>query len=538
MRTRVLLFAVLFAAAVSCGREEPTLLPEEYSTIHYRVTVSSGEDTRATVNGDMHYVFEDGDRLYMSGTGDAAGKIYGYLDLISGANSTTAIFEGDLAGVEGYTATSSTPLSAVLVSSSDALHTASGGVVSAPNYDNAVASSFEEAIKEYSHFTSTLHFGDHSLILSQHSSFLCCSIKYSKASTPDNTELTIKILDSNNEVLRTASVQVSSSSLYLSTAEFVAAFPENTDLTGAYLTSQQGSSDPKNLPAIKSGESISLAANTYYYIHRTTLPGWDGFRIKAIQDDTNVTFNYANQDDHIEYSLDLGATWNSYTSVSAIPINANDEICFRGQRTNYKNAKNDQYGTPGDNPIFTATQKCYIAGNIMSLLADEDNLEPDAFNGAFSMGSGTPVTYIDIDPNDMLILPVTTMAERCYKGMFRKCTSLTRGPDLPATATGMATGCYNSMFRDCTSLKSVRCYFSCFTGGEYIKDNYNRDLIISWLDKWMDGITITGNLYCHPDMVEYWNNSKNQNGPWWTTDYQIATMSKNWTASEWETYPN
>ena len=538
MRTRVLLFAVLFAAAVSCGKEEIHPLPEGSTTIHYQVTANSAANTRATVNGNMQYVFSEGDRLYMSGTGDAAGKIYGYLDLISGAGTTTASFEGDLAGAEGYTATSSTALSAVLVGSSDALHSASGGVASAPDYDQAVASTFEEAIQKYSHFTAALRFGEHNLILSQHSSFLCCSIKYSKATTPENTELIIKILDSNNEVLRTASVQVSSS-LYLSTAEFVTAFPENTDLTGAYLTSQQGSSEPNVLQVINDGESISLAANTYYNIYRTTLPGWDGFRIKATQDDTDVTFNYADQADNIQYSLDLGATWTSYTSVSAIQLNANDEICFRGQRANYKNAKDDEYGTPNNKPIFTATKKCYIAGNIMSLLADKENPVEDAFNGAFSKGSGSAIDYIDIDPKDPLILPATTMAERCYKGMFRKSTSLTFGPDLPATV--MAADCYNSMFRDCSSLQSVRCYVSCFIGGEndeYTKANYNRDAIMSWLDKWMDGITTSGNIYCHPDMVEYWKNSKNQSGPWWTTDYQKATMSKNWTASAWESYPN
>ena len=62
------------------------------------------------------------------------------------------------------------------------------------------------------------------------------------------------------------------------------------------------------------------------------------------------------------------------------------------------------------------------------------------------------------------------MSDRCYRGMFKGCTSLVEAPALPATK--LAKGCYNSMFEGCTSLKDTpvlpateladSCYYSMF----------------------------------------------------------------------------
>lgn len=53
------------------------------------------------------------------------------------------------------------------------------------------------------------------------------------------------------------------------------------------------------------------------------------------------------------------------------------------------------------------------------------------------------------------ILPATTLAENCYDGMFAGCTSLTTAPALPATT--LAPYCYSYMFQGCTSLNSITC---------------------------------------------------------------------------------
>ena len=55
-------------------------------------------------------------------------------------------------------------------------------------------------------------------------------------------------------------------------------------------------------------------------------------------------------------------------------------------------------------------------------------------------------------------LPATTLADSCYNGMFDYCESLTQAPALPATT--LADSCYRYMFRGCTSLNSINVNFS------------------------------------------------------------------------------
>lgn len=185
--------------------------------------------------------------------------------------------------------------------------------------------------------------------------------------------------------------------------------------------------------------------------------GWtvstgDYFKIRAISNSaTTITFNYNYENDGIEYSLDEGVNWEHYDSP--FQMTKGQVAWIRGKRANYKNEKQgDQWWTPDDKPIFLASSKVYISGNVMSLLADKENLSVSAFQGAFSRG-GTAITYIDIDPDADLILPATTLADQCYMQMFRNCTSLTKAPVFTAEVVGIKC-CYN-MFRQCSSLENV-----------------------------------------------------------------------------------
>lgn len=525
---------LMCALALSCTsepqREVDSPRERSYSNVHYELSASGARFTKATLNGSTQYVFEAGDRLFVSHGDD----LFGFMTLISGVGETNASFEGDLVCADDFDLSSSTTINVTLVSTADRVHSNAGGKITGTSYPaGEYASTLAEAVQKYSDFTCSTTFGSRTITLEQNSTFVVCKIKMPATNLPAATSVSTVLANSGTPLWNgtvTSTVHGAAAKL-----DFIVPLAGGSSLSSATLEFDW--TDALDAPQSQDFDLTdkTLAANNYYTVDKSTF-SYDGFRIKAISNETDVTFNYAALADNIEYSRDLGETWTAYTSIHAITLNADEEICFRGERTNYKNALTDTYGTPGPTPIFTATKKCYIAGNIMSLLEDEDNLVEDAFNGAFSKGSGTAVTYIDIDPDDPLILPVTTTAVRCYKGMFRKCTSLTHGPDLPATV--MAADCYNSMFRDCSALVSVRCYFSCYLGGGYEKANYDRTSIMSWLDKWMDGITTTGKIYCHPDMVTYWTNSKNQNGPWWTTDYTKATMSKNWTAEEWSSFPN
>lgn len=47
-------------------------------------------------------------------------------------------------------------------------------------------------------------------------------------------------------------------------------------------------------------------------------------------------------------------------------------------------------------------------------------------------------------------LPATNLAQGCYSSMFGNCTSLTTAPNLPAT--NLADYCYLGMFESCTNL--------------------------------------------------------------------------------------
>ena len=78
-------------------------------------------------------------------------------------------------------------------------------------------------------------------------------------------------------------------------------------------------------------------------------------------------------------------------------------------------------------------------------------------------------------------LPAEKLAEDCYAAMFKGCTSLTEAPALPATK--LVYGCYWAMFQGCTSLEeapalpatelAMLCYYGMFEGCISLKDRSN-----------------------------------------------------------------
>lgn len=192
----------------------------------------------------------------------------------------------------------------------------------------------------------------------------------------------------------------------------------------------------------------------------------------------------------------------------------------------------------------------------MSLLADEENLSESAFQGAFSKGK-TAINYIDIHPDDPLILPVTTLARQCYMQMFRNCTSLTRTPQF--TVEGTAYRCCYNMFRDCKNLVDVSgielpamtlsqdCYRELLRGCTSLKgaaptlpaktlvtECYRQmfadakitsiiclatDISASnCLTNWMSGVSSTGTFYRAPG-VNYPRNANGIPSGWTVVDY-------------------
>lgn len=450
MRVKYFIFCILALAFLfSCKQEVLAPVPPEekpnFHTVPYYAEVCEAVTTKATVDEDYHYVFETGDRLYVSGVGDNAAKLYGFLHLTTGAGATSAHFEGDLYCADDLELTSSTSISVTLVSSNDQIHTISGARVTGTSYSaGQIASDFGEAVSRFSDFTSSGQFGDHEYALNQQSSFLVFKIRMkAEEEAPLNREITAKLYnDDHDELLRETVITVSDAG----SVPFVFAFPANEVLSEASLRLEWLNSED----ALQSHDfeisDQTLAANNYYTVSRATF--FDGFRIKATENETRMTFKYTFANGGIEYSTDLGEHWAHYEGAE-FSLNAGDEVCFRGERATCD--------CNGATQLFWADKVCYIAGKIGSLLADDSTLAANAFRSAFSNGNSNNtnpafVTFVDIDPSDPLILPDVT-SNNCYREMFRACTSLTSIPDLPATT--VAEGCYFNMFRKCTGLTSA-----------------------------------------------------------------------------------
>ncbi len=506
MKLKGIIRLFLLVLAFSCSREMDQ--PAKVRTIHYKARVGNEALTRATVDGDKHYIFEDTDRLYLEASGEDAPKLYGVLFLTAGAGTTSAWFEGDLYCAEEFEITESTSLKGTLVNADDKVHALANGRVSATVYpQEGYAPDFATAVRYYSDFTATGTYGSHEFVISQKSAFLIFSIRMSNEEVPENAPVSARLLNGDNLIWNSTVTALQAGKL-----SFVTAFPGgNTSLSGAKLSlSWENGAKTKDFTLSDKG----LSANKYYSISRSTLP-YKGFRIKATEDGTKIHFNYTG--DGIQYSLDKGDSWTDYNAVADINLDAGKEICFKGLRANYKNIKND--GSPSNKPVFTADKKVFVSGNIMSLLVEDDYSEStampeDAFNGAFYQ------VQLDNDPSDPLVLPSTVNA-RCYKNMFRG-TLLTTAPDLPATT--VADACYASIFRECPNLTSARCNLR----------NATKEQLENAVDKWLvkSGSTTMlnneGTLYCPESMNEVWN-TLHKSG------ISIGAVPTTWTIS---TYPD
>lgn len=119
-----------------------------------------------------------------------------------------------------------------------------------------------------------------------------------------------------------------------------------------------------------------------------------------------------------------------------------------------KGDKMELFGDNGKAPYIQVTPKCYVYGNVMSLISSTSYGElttiesPHAFHGLF-WGN----TNIMLHDSKELLLPAKRLSKKCYMSMFDGCTSLTSAPELPAKI--LAESCYESMFARCTSLTSA-----------------------------------------------------------------------------------
>lgn len=274
----------------ACSSEIDDVLTEqpdgkEYVTIPFSATVDGIAGTRATLDGSNHYIFQTGDKLYVEGTG-----VYGCLTLKAGdeGKRTGATFEGNL-NVSG-TPAADLALNAVLVSSTDALHTISGDKVTATAYPTtAIAATEAEAIQKYSDFTGSATYGTPSFTLNQQSAFISFDITL-KDGTATSTAVNVSI-SNDGGVVRTGSTTTTTVGTDIK-AQFVAAFPGgSTTLSDASITLD-------TRPAISFGGSTALAVNKIYQVNKeysSLVQHWpfDGDATNAVSGGVDATVSGA-----------------------------------------------------------------------------------------------------------------------------------------------------------------------------------------------------------------------------------------------------
>ena len=186
----------------------------------------------------------------------------------------------------------------------------------------------------------------------------------------------------------------------------------------------------------------------------------------------------------MSYSTDNGKTWttvqnidNEAVTVTTPTITSGNKVLWKSNAVQYC-INPDPY--PGGNMAygsFSSTSAYNIEGNIMSLMYGDDFKGKTSFKTPISSGNqaGAFSNLFNNNSNiisvEHLVLPATTLADKCYYYMFEYCTNLTTAPELPATT--LTTQCYYGMFKDCQSLTTApelpattlanQCYYYMFT---------------------------------------------------------------------------
>ncbi len=177
---------------------------------------------------------------------------------------------------------------------------------------------------------------------------------------------------------------------------------------------------------------------------------------------TDGTVKVQSPQSGMQYTLNGGAKTAMTEASTVITVAVGDKVAFYGNGTNI--TIYDGTGITGG----TAEVKVY--GNIMSLVNEEHFDTATTLSGARAF-FGLFRENAKLSDASGLLLPATTLTERCYMSMFERCQNLAASPVLPATT--LASACYNSMFYNCTSLTTapelpapelaLMCYYRMFS---------------------------------------------------------------------------
>ena len=159
----------------------------------------------------------------------------------------------------------------------------------------------------------------------------------------------------------------------------------------------------------------------------------------------------------MEYSKDGGVSWTTWNgnTITAALVDNEYKLSFRGTGNTHiahRHLISYSYVECGVWRFQGSNIKC--AGNIENLLdykivaaGEHPVMDEDCFYRLFNECSALT------DASDLL-LPATTLAERCYSFMFIGCSNLIEAPEL-LPATTLKYECYRGMFYNCSSLTKV-----------------------------------------------------------------------------------
>ena len=226
-----------------------------------------------------------------------------------------------------------------------------------------------------------------------------------------------------------------------------------------------------------------------------------------------------------QYSLDNGATWTTLSNDTWTPtVQAGHTIKWKADISPIASETNRAGGVG----VFTATGRFNAMGNAYSLLWSS------GFGTVTSLaGKSYALNQLFYQNNKVvscenLALPALTIAEKCYRNMFRECTSLTTPPSvLPSMS--LTTYCYVGMFNGCTALTkspylpalslALYCYRSMFINCQSlieIRAMFTTTPSSSYMYNWVQGVQSGGTFY------------KNANATWSNT-FGVSQIPSGWT---------
>ena len=207
----------------------------------------------------------------------------------------------------------------------------------------------------------------------------------------------------------------------------------------------------------------------------------------------------------ISYSKDNGSTWTEITSVASgtpISVSAGDKVLFKGNNAQYASAKDTGSCFSGG----TAQYNAY--GNVMSLIGGDNFTGLTAFTQDWTLHNLFSKSKVVSAKN--LILPVVTLTNCCYRGMFANATGLIEAPEIPATTLATSACCY--MFENCAITKAPElpaltvpsfCYRGMFTGCtslNYIKCLATNISASNCIQDWVINVSPSGTFVKNPNM--------------------------------------